>query len=126
DERETGLRELLNFGHSLGHAYEAASRYHVTHGEAVSIGMVFAAALADVLALPPTSLRERLEALLRTAGLPVRATLPSRTWSFLLADKKARHGSVRWILPRAIGRFSEVTDVGARSLRQAAAIVEGR
>jgi 3-dehydroquinate synthase len=126
DERESGLRELLNFGHTLGHAYEAASRYQVTHGEAVSIGMVFAAALADVLDLAPTALRERLETLLRTAGLPVRAKLPARTWSLLLSDKKARHGSVRWILPRTIGRFSEVTDVGARSLRQAAAIVEGR
>ena len=126
DEREAGLRELLNFGHTLGHAYEAASRYRVTHGEAVSIGMVFAAALADVLDLAPTSLRERLETVLRTARLPVRATLPARTWSYLLADKKARHGAVRWILPRTIGRFSEVTDVGARSLRLAAAIVEGR
>jgi len=97
----------------------------VTHGEAVSVGMVFAAALADVLDLAPTSLRLRLEALLGTAGLPVRAKLPARTWSFLLADKKARRDQVRWILPRTIGRFSEVTDVGARSLRQAAAIVEG-
>jgi len=88
--------------------------------------MVFAAALADVLDLAPTALRERLEALLRAGGLPVRAKLPARTWSLLLSDKKARHGSVRWILPRTIGRFSEVTDVGARSLRQAAAIVEAR
>lgn len=126
DEREAGLRELLNFGHTLGHAYEAASRYRVTHGEAVSVGMVFAAALADVLDLAPTSLRERLEALLRTAGLPVRAKLPARTWTFLATDKKAREGSIRWILPRTIGRFSEVIDVTPRSLRAAAAILEGR
>ena len=126
DERESGLRELLNFGHTLGHAYEAASRYRVTHGEAVSIGMVFAAALAERLDLAPTALRERLEALLRMAGLPVRTRLPSRTWSLLASDKKVRRGSVRWILPRTIGRFSEVTDVGSRTLRQAAAIVEGR
>jgi 3-dehydroquinate synthetase len=126
DEREAGLRELLNFGHTLGHAYEAASRYRVTHGEAVSIGMVFAAALADVLDLAPTSLRERLEALLRSAGLPTRARFPARTWSLLQADKKARGGKVRWILPRTVGRFSEVTDVGPRTLRAAAAIVEGR
>jgi 3-dehydroquinate synthase len=126
DEREAGLRELLNFGHTLGHAYEAASRYRVTHGEAVSVGMVFAAGLAEVLDLAPASLRERLEALLRTAGLPVRAKLPARTWSLLAHDKKARAGAVRWILPRTIGRFSEVTDVSPRSLRLAAAIVEGR
>jgi 3-dehydroquinate synthetase len=126
DERESGLRELLNFGHTLGHAYEAASRYQVTHGEAVSVGMVFAAALADTLDLAPTSLRERLEALLRSVGLPTRATLPARTWSLLQEDKKARAGKVRWILPRTIGRFSEVTDVSPRALRAAAAIVAAR
>ena len=126
DEREGGLRELLNFGHTLGHAYEAASRYRVTHGEAVSIGLVFATALADVLDLAPTSLRERLEAVLAVAGLPTRATLPGPTWSFLQQDKKARAGKVRWILPRTIGRFSEVIDVAPRALRQATAIVEGR
>lgn len=126
DERESGLRELLNFGHTLGHAYEAASGYRATHGEAVSIGMVFAAALAEALDLAPSSLRERLEALLRAAGLPTRARLPARTWSLLASDKKVRRGAVRWILPRTVGRFSEVTDVSARSLRAAAAIVEGR
>jgi 3-dehydroquinate synthetase len=56
----------------------------------------------------------------------VRATLPARTWSYLASDKKARAGRQRWILPRAIGRFSEVTDIGARPLRLAARIVEGR
>jgi len=88
--------------------------------------MVFATALAEVLGLAPAALRERLESLLNAASLPVRTKLPARTWPLLLSDKKARQGSVRWILPRTIGRFSEVTDVGARSLRQAAAIVEGR
>ncbi len=126
DEREAGLRELLNYGHTLGHAYEAAMRYRVTHGEAVSVGLVFATALADVLDLAPTSLRERLEALLGAAGLPTRAKLPGATWSFLRQDKKSRSGTVRWILPRTIGRFSEVTDVSPRALRQATAIVEGR
>ena len=125
DEREAGLRELLNFGHTLGHAYEAASRYRVTHGEAVGIGLVFATALADDLDLAPTSLRERLEAVLAVAGLPTRAKLPAATWSFVQQDKKARAGKVRWILPRTIGRFSEVIDVAPRALRQAAAIVEG-
>jgi len=126
DEREAGLRELLNFGHTLGHAYEAARRYRVTHGEAVSIGLVFAAALADVLDLAPTSLRERLEALLGSAGLPTRAKLPVATWRFLRQDKKARAGAVRWILPRTVGRFSAVVDVAPRAIRAATAIVEGR
>jgi 3-dehydroquinate synthase len=126
DEREAGLRELLNFGHTLGHAYEAASHYRVTHGEAVSVGMVFASALAEGLDLAPASLRRRLEALLVAAGLPIRARLPASTWSYLAQDKKVKAGAVRWILPRTIGRFSEVTDVNARSLRAAAAIVAAR
>ncbi len=126
DEREVGLRELLNFGHTLGHAYEAASGYRVRHGEAVSVGLVFATALADVLDLAPTSLRVRLETLLAAAGLPTRARLPRATWSFLQQDKKARAGRLRWILPRTIGRFSEVIDVAPSALRQATAIVEGR
>lgn len=126
DERDADLRELLNFGHTLGHAYEAATRYRVTHGEAVSIGMVFATALAEVLDLAPTALRERLEALLAAAGLPTRATLPQATWTFLRRDKKAKEGKIRWILPRTIGRFSEVVDVSPQALRQASAIVGGR
>jgi shikimate kinase/3-dehydroquinate synthase len=126
DERETGLRELLNFGHTFGHAYETARGYAVTHGEAVSIGMVFASALAEQLGLAPRTLRPGLEDLLDRAGLPVRARIPARAWSVLGRDKKARAGKVRWILPRRIGRFSEVTDVGARELERAARVVEGR
>jgi 3-dehydroquinate synthetase len=125
DLRETGLRELLNFGHTLGHAYEAASHYRVTHGEAVSIGMVFAAALAESLDLAPRSLREDLERLLARARLPIRADLGRRVWGYLERDKKVRAGRVRWILPRRVGRFSEVTDVDARALRRAARVVQG-
>ena len=126
DERETGLRELLNFGHTFGHAYEAAMSYRVGHGEAVAIGLVFATALADRLGLAPASLRSEVEGLLERAGLPVRAKVPAAAWGYLLRDKKVRAGKVRWILPRRIGRFSEVTDVDERALRAAAKVVSGR
>ncbi len=126
DEHENGLRELLNFGHTFGHAYEAASRYRVTHGEAVAIGMVFATALAEDLGLAPRSTRTTLEALLRRAALPTRARIPRDAWRYLGHDKKARAGKIRWILPRRVGRFSEVTDVRDRSLERAARLVEGR
>lgn len=125
DEREAGLRELLNFGHTFGHAYEAARGYRVTHGEAVAIGMVFATALAEELDLAPSSLRAGLEDLLGRAGLPVRSRIPARTWSLLGRDKKARKGKIRWILPRRIGRFSEVTDVPESALERAARVVAG-
>jgi shikimate kinase/3-dehydroquinate synthase len=124
DPRESGLRELLNFGHTMGHAYEAASGYRVTHGEAVAIGMVYATALAERLELTAPSVRQELEKLLDQAALPKRALLPKAVWSFVLRDKKARAGQLRWILPRRIGRFSEVTDVGESALRAAARVVE--
>ncbi|MGH2500595.1 MAG: 3-dehydroquinate synthase, partial [Candidatus Limnocylindria bacterium] len=126
DEREAGLRELLNFGHTFGHAYEAATGFRAAHGEAVAVGMVFAAALAERLGLAPPSLRRELEELLALAGLPARARVPAGAWRLLRRDKKVRAGKVRWILPRRAGRFSEVADVPQAALRAAAAVVEGR
>ena len=126
DPNEQGLRTLLNFGHTLGHAYEAASGYRVTHGEAVAIGLVFACALSEALGLAEIPLRQRMEALLAKAGLPIRARIPAKAWMLVGRDKKVRAGKVRWILPRRIGRFSEVTDVPERALGRATRIVEER
>jgi len=124
DPRESGLRELLNFGHTMGHAYEAASGYRATHGEAVAIGMVYATALAEKLELTAATVRPELENLLQRSDLPTRARLPRAVWSYVLRDKKARAGKLRWILPRRIGQFSEVTDVSEPALRAAARVVE--
>jgi 3-dehydroquinate synthase len=125
DPREQGLRALLNFGHTMGHAYETAGHYRASHGEAVAIGLVFACALAELLDLAPAAIRTDIERLLTKAGLPIRARIPTAAWGLLARDKKVRAGKVRWILPRRIGRFSEVTDVPERTLRAAARIVEG-
>jgi 3-dehydroquinate synthetase len=86
--------------------------------------MVFATALAEALDLVTPALRPELERLLERSALPRRARLPAAVWSFVQSDKKARAGKLRWILPRRIGRFSEVTDVGERALRTAARVVE--
>jgi 3-dehydroquinate synthase len=126
DPREQGLRALLNFGHTMGHAYEAASGYRKTHGEAVAIGLVFACALAEELGLAGADVRADVERLLAAARLPVRARIPKAAWGLLQRDKKARAGKVRWILPRRVGQFSEVTDVDDRALRAAASVVEGK
>ena len=110
----------------MGHAYESASGYRVTHGEAVAVGMVYATTLAELMGLTSPALRPQLEQLLERANLPTRARLPSAVWGFVLRDKKARAGKLRWILPRRIGRFSEVIDIDERALRAAARIVGGR
>jgi 3-dehydroquinate synthase len=87
--------------------------------------MVFASALAEALELAPPAFRVDVERLLSKAGLPVRARIPRSAWQLLMRDKKVRSGQVRWILPRRVGRFSEVTGVGDRALRAAARVVEG-
>jgi 3-dehydroquinate synthase len=124
DPTEKGLRALLNFGHTMGHAYETAGGYRKTHGEAVAIGLVFACALAEQLDLASAELRADVERLLASARLPIRARIPNAAWGLLQRDKKARAGKVRWILPRRVGQFSEVTDVEDPVLRAAAGIVE--
>jgi len=87
--------------------------------------MVYACALAERLDLVDEHLRTDLERMLAKSGLPVRARLPAAAWALLSRDKKVRAGKVRWILPRRVGRFSEVTDVPDRTLRAAARVVEG-
>jgi 3-dehydroquinate synthase len=112
DEREGegGRRALLNFGHTLGHAIEAVTGYRLwLHGEAVSVGMVFAARLGWRMGVTPRATVDRLEALLARFGLPTRLDGLSAT-SLLRAtlwDKKARGGHTRWII---------LTDLGAATL----------
>ena len=106
DERETGVRAVLNFGHTIGHAIEATTRFEVLHGEAVGIGMVCEARLGERLGVTAAGTAERLRRALETYGLPTE--LPSGPGaSDLLAamqvDKKARAGAVRFALPQAIG-----------------------
>ncbi len=107
DEREGGLRMLLNFGHTLGHAVETLKGYRgVLHGEAVAMGMVFAARRSEALALAPKGTAERLEALLGRAGLPTELPkLPRRAYlSALRVDKKRRDAHIRFVVLREIGR----------------------
>jgi shikimate kinase/3-dehydroquinate synthase len=126
DPLERGVRVLLNFGHTMGHALEAGGGYRLLHGEAVALGMVYATALSEALGLAEDDLRFDLERILTSASLPTRARIPARAWKLLGRDKKARGGKVRWILPRRVGKFSFVTDVPDRALRQAARTLEGR
>jgi 3-dehydroquinate synthase len=107
DEREGGLRMLLNLGHTLGHAVEKLQRYRGSlHGEAVSMGMVHAARLSEALALAPAGTAERLEALLRRFALPTELPAFERRayLAALRVDKKSRDARIRYIALRGIGR----------------------
>ncbi len=106
DEREGGLRAILNFGHTFGHAIEAGMGYGAwLHGEAVGCGMVLAADLSASLGLIRADLAARLTRLIERAGLPTTApNLPLAQWFHLMSvDKKAADGAIRFVLLDAPG-----------------------
>jgi 3-dehydroquinate synthase len=109
DEREGGLRAILNFGHTVGHAIETAGNYTMRHGEALAIGMVYASKLAHKSGLCDASVPERIEMLIQSYGLPTNFTALSRKPSvseimdIMQIDKKAEGGKVKFVLPKKIG-----------------------
>jgi 3-dehydroquinate synthase len=106
DERETGPRAILNFGHTFGHALETLTRYRrYTHGEAIGIGMASAGRLSAKLGLCEPTASLRLTGLLGRAGLPVEAPRLSRgrVLEVMGRDKKVRGGRVRLVLMRGLG-----------------------
>ena len=121
DERESGARALLNFGHTFGHAIESASGYgRLLHGEAVAIGMAMAARFSARLGRIPAAAPERLARLLERLGLPVQAPrFPVETWlEYMGRDKKNEGGRITLILLDAMGRGAVVKDASARALRE--------
>ncbi|MDO5625207.1 MAG: 3-dehydroquinate synthase [Pseudomonadota bacterium] len=105
DERETGLRAILNFGHTFGHAIEAGMGYGAwLHGEAVGAGMVMAAHLSHALGLVDAPFVQRLTALIQRAGLPTRGAVldaqdnAGRYLDLMRVDKKAEGGEIRFVV----------------------------
>ncbi|MFO8058072.1 MAG: 3-dehydroquinate synthase [bacterium] len=116
DEKELDYRRILNYGHTLGHAVEAASNYSLYHGEAISLGMAMEAGLAESLEILPAKERERQDALLKKLGLPVkakvvlkallgRAVRPQDILSYVHQDKKTREGITEYVLPVRLGQM---------------------
>ncbi len=110
DERESGLREVLNLGHTVGRAIETLSGYRLLHGEAVSIGLVAECALSVRLGLMTGEEASRVKALLSRAGLPIR--IPEETdrealVRKLYTDKKVRNGCLRFVVQKGIGQIAE-------------------
>lgn len=105
DERDRGPRAILNYGHTAGHALEAATGFRISHGRGVAFGMRVAAQIALSLDLCSKRLVDSQEALLEALGLPNRvpAADPKRVLAAIALDKKARRGKVAWVMPRRIG-----------------------
>jgi len=109
DETESGLRAILNFGHTIGHAIENSSGYgKFLHGEAIAIGQVAAAKLSQKMLGLPSGDAARIEKLLVQAGLPVRIKVnPARRkklFAAMLLDKKVSGGEIKFVLAEKIGR----------------------
>ncbi|MCX7818833.1 MAG: 3-dehydroquinate synthase [Kiritimatiellae bacterium] len=124
DEREGGLRAILNYGHTLGHALEAATGYErLLHGEAVAIGMVYAAELSVRRAGLRREECDRLVRLLRAVGLPVTVAGLGVEWERVEAamglDKKAADRVPRFVLAETIGRVRPGVEVPAAELKEA-------
>jgi 3-dehydroquinate synthase len=105
DEREKGPRAILNYGHTAGHALEAASGFRISHGRAVAFGMRVAARIALAMDLCGRRLVESQDAMLTAYGLPDRAPRVdlARVMAAISRDKKARRGKVAWVMPRRLG-----------------------
>jgi 3-dehydroquinate synthase len=123
DEREeTGLRAVLNYGHTFGHALEAITNYgEFLHGEAISIGMLCASRLAERMGRIDAAMTQRQHALLSALHLPTE--LPQVDDDALIAamahDKKVEHGRLRFVLPTRLGHVELVGDVDQADVRAA-------
>jgi len=115
DEKEAGVRSILNYGHTLGHAIETITNYsHYTHGEAIAIGMTAAARISQKIGECDHEAVKLQESLLRSARLPTTINLPITPETILHqldSDKKRRDGKIRWVLPRTIGDVFLTDDV---------------
>ena len=106
DEREAGLRQVLNFGHTLGHALEAESDFRMPHGSAVALGMVLEARLGERLGVTPPGVADRLAGTLTKLALPTSlldSPDPENLLRLVSRDKKARHGVSRYVLLSGLG-----------------------
>jgi len=109
DETESGLRAILNFGHTIGHAIENSSGYgKFLHGEAIAIGQVAAAKLSQKVLGLPSGDTERIETLFVRAGLPVKLKLDAarrkKLFAAMLLDKKVSAGEIKFVLAKKIGQ----------------------
>ena len=109
DEREEGLRKVLNFGHTIGHAVELVSGYSLLHGEAIAIGMAMEGRLAEQIGVAEAGTAESISSALQAAGLPTDLPRPfdkDAVTEAMRSDKKGQSGKTRFALPVRIGAMA--------------------
>ena len=125
DERESGLRAILNFGHTIGHAVEAAG-YELLHGEAIAVGLHGAMRLGEALGRVPGERVDTVVDVLHRFGLPTEVTADAdRVRTLMLSDKKRVAGEQQWIVPLAAGGVSIERGIPDDAVAAALAAVVG-
>ncbi|WP_414566098.1 MULTISPECIES: 3-dehydroquinate synthase [unclassified Anabaena] len=129
DEKEAGLRAILNYGHTIGHAVESLTGYRLlTHGEGVAIGMVAAGQIAVELGMWQKEDSDRQDALIQKAGLPTKLPAGVDIEAIIEAlqlDKKVKAGKVRFVLPTQIGVVTVTDEVPSDTIRQVLQRMQG-
>lgn len=126
---QSGERMLLNFGHTIGHAVEAASGYALRHGECVALGMLAACRIAEGRKMLDAAVVNRAESLLQRFNLPTRVPESMEAesiFSFMHRDKKYRGGRIRFVLLRGIGKPEVVDDISEAEIREGVESIRGR
>ena len=120
DEKETGLRRILNYGHTVGHAVETVSDFHIQHGAAVAIGMVAAGRIANKLGAIDDSDLARMKNLIERAGLPTEISNVriDEIMQAMAHDKKVQKEKITFILPKAIGEVFTTDEVTPSLINQ--------
>ncbi|MFM7471188.1 MAG: 3-dehydroquinate synthase, partial [Nodosilinea sp.] len=127
DEKEAGLRAILNYGHTIGHGIESLMHYRgINHGEAVALGMVAAGRIASRLGFWSDGEERRQLALIEKAGLPTRlpsALDPGALLTALQGDKKVESGQVRFVMPRGLGAAQVTSAVDQAAILAALEVI---
>ena len=128
DERENGLRAILNFGHTIGHAAESAFDFELTHGECVGLGMIAASHIAEGRGLITSEQLNEMISVLDGYGFRTKIQLPeyARIMEFMRNDKKKVSGKLKFVLPVSIGEVIQVTDVTEDEIISALEFIDER
>jgi 3-dehydroquinate synthase len=113
DERESGLRKILNFGHTIGHAVETAAEYGIPHGSCVALGMILEARVGERIGITREGTAAKLEKMVQLLDLPTRlpgGLDPQKVFSFTRSDKKGREGRPRYVLLAQAGKVAPSED----------------